>query len=84
MGADAAAGGGASFDPELGYFDYAALVDLRTRVEDFGLRLAAVENVHRHWNDKIKLGLPGRDEQIANWCKTLSNMGRAGKTTWAA
>jgi mannonate dehydratase len=53
------------------------LVKLKTRVEGFGLQLSAIENVHRHWNDKIKLGLPGRDEQIENWCTTLRNMGRA-------
>ena len=77
MGADDAVGGGASFDPDLGYFDYDTLVKLKTRVEGFGLKLSAIENVHRHWNDKIKLGLPGRDEQIENWCTTLRNMGRA-------
>ena len=78
MGADDAVGGGLTFDPELGYFDYPTLVHLKARVEGFGLRLAAIENVHRNWNDKIKLGLPGRDEQIDNWRKTLRNMGLAG------
>ena len=78
MGAEDAVGSAASFDPVRGYFDYETLVKLKERVEGFGLKLAAIENVHRHWNDKIKLGLPGRDEQIDNWCKSLRNMGKAG------
>ena len=67
--------------PELGdkgYYDFLDLVHLRKRVEDGGLQLAAIENVPRHWYDKVLLGLPGRDEQIENWCKTLRNMGKAG------
>ena len=78
MGAEDAVGSAVSFDPERGYFDYKTIVKLKARVESFGLKLAAIENVHRHWNDKIKLGLPGRDEQIDNWCTTLRNMGKAG------
>ena len=80
MGAEDAVGSAASFDPVRGYFDYETLVELKERVEGFGLKLAAIENVHRHWNDKIKLGLPGRDEQIDNWCKSLRNMGKAGSS----
>lgn len=61
-----------------GYYEFKDLVLLRQRVEDAGLRLAAIENVPRQWYYKVMLGLPGRDEQIENWCKTLRNMGRAG------
>ncbi|MHB0856979.1 MAG: mannonate dehydratase [Anaerolineae bacterium] len=64
--------------PGAGYYDFAALVRLRTRVEAAGLRLYAIENVpHTHY-DKVLEGKPGRDEQIANVCKTITNMGRAG------
>ena len=53
------------------------LVHLRTRCEDAGLRLAAIENVPVKFYDKAMLGLPGRDEQIEHMSTTIRNMGRA-------
>ena len=67
--------------PELsgdGYWEFCDLVNLRTRVEAAGLKLEAIENQPWHFYYKAMLGLPGRDEQIDNWCKTLRNMGAAG------
>ena len=75
---DAIGGYGIALPTDKGYYDYPDLVRLRKRFEDAGLTLAAIENVPPDWSHKIKLGLPGRDEQIENWCKTLTNMGRAG------
>src|SRR3990172_4757438 len=63
---------------ELGYYDFAPLLNLRTRVESYGLKLEAVQNLPWRWCYKWLLGLPGRDEQIENWRKTLRNMGAAG------
>ena len=60
------------------YFDFRELMLYRTRIEDAGLRWAVMESYPAEWSDKIKLGLPGRDEQIDNWCRTLRNMGSAG------
>jgi mannonate dehydratase len=54
------------------------LVRLRTRCEDAGLRLNAIENVPIKFYDKIMLGLPGRDEQIGHIATTIRNLGRAG------
>ena len=51
---------------------------MRQRIEDAGLRWAVLDGMPAEWKHKIKLGLPGRDEQIANWCRTLENMGAAG------
>ncbi len=59
-------------------WEYADLLALRTRCEEYGLRLEAVENVHLDFYDKVMLGLPGRDEQIEHYCATVRNMGRAG------
>jgi mannonate dehydratase len=59
-------------------WEYMDLLRLRTRVEDAGLRLNAIENVPIKFYDKIMLGLPGRDEQIENMQATIRNMGRAG------
>ena len=59
-------------------WEYEDLRALRERVESFGLTYEAIENVPQHFFDKVMLGLPGRDEQIAHYCATIRNMGRAG------
>lgn len=48
------------------------LVRLRTRFEDAGLRIAALENPHPVWTyDKVILGLPGRERQLENFKETI-------------
>ncbi len=59
-------------------WEFMDLLQLRTRVEDYGLRLEALENTPVSFYDKAMLGLPGRDEQIENYQETIRNMGRAG------
>jgi len=59
-------------------WEYADLLDLRTRCEQAGLRLNAIENVPIPFYVKAMLGLPGRDEQIENMQATIRNLGRAG------
>jgi len=49
---------------------------LRSKVEDAGLTLSVLEGIHIP--DRVKLGLPGRDEDIDNFCQSLRNMGAAG------
>lgn len=54
---------------------------LRAQVEKcagYGLTLESLENVPGHFYDKAMLGLPGRDEQIANYQTTIRNCGKAG------
>lgn len=70
--------GGSPYLPGESRWEYLDLVKLRTRVEDAGLRLNAIENVPIKFYDKIMLGKPGRDEQIENMQATIRNMGRAG------
>jgi mannonate dehydratase len=60
------------------YYDYTRLVQLRTRVENAGLRVAAIQNIPIAWYDKIVWGLPGREEQLDNYVKTVTNVGKAG------
>ncbi len=59
-------------------WEYEDLAALKKRGDDAGLRLMALENVPGSFYDKAMLGLPGRDDQIANMCTTIRNMGRAG------
>lgn len=54
------------------------LVKLRLTVEQWGLRLTALENVPTHFYDHIMLGGPRRDEQIENMVATVRNIARAG------
>ncbi len=70
--------GGSPHLPGESSWEYMDLLRLRTRCEDAGFRLNAIENVPIRFYDKIMLGLPGRDEQIENMQKTIRNMGRAG------
>lgn len=65
-------------DPALGYYEFEPLVNLRTRVESYGLKFVGIENLPWTWTYKYMLGLPGRDEQIANFQKTVRNLGAAG------
>ncbi len=59
-------------------WEFMDLLNLRTRVEDAGLELFALENTPNSFFDKAMLGLPGRDEQIENYVETIRNLGRAG------
>jgi mannonate dehydratase len=54
------------------------LRDLVERTKAHGLVLEAIENVPVHFYNAAMLGLPGRDGQIENYCKTLRAVGRAG------
>ncbi len=58
--------------------EYDALARLVQKAGEWGLRFEAVENVPLHFYDKVMLGLPGRDEQLAAYCDTIRNVGRAG------
>ena len=54
------------------------LVKLRLSVEQYGLKLTALENVPTSFYDHIMLNGPRRDEQIENMIYTVRNMARAG------
>ena len=59
--------------PPLRYPD---LLALRQRVEAAGLILSVIEGYQL--SDRITLGLPGRDDDIARVCESITNIGRAG------
>ncbi|MFH1084493.1 MAG: mannonate dehydratase, partial [Chloroflexota bacterium] len=64
--------------PERGYYEHESLVQLRTQVEAAGLQVAAIHDVLSEWNNKIRLGLPGREEQLDHYCRSVENIGWAG------
>lgn len=55
------------------------ILALKHKVEAQGLQCEIIESVPVH--EDIKLGLPSRERYINNYCKTLSNLGKAGFTT---
>ena len=57
-------------------WEFEPMLALRKRVEDAGLTLSVFEGIPVP--DRVKLGLPGRDEDIENYGKSVSNMGAAG------
>lgn len=61
-----------------GRWELSDLVKLRLAVEQWGLRLTAIENVPTNFYDHIMLGGPKRDEQIENMIATVRNIARAG------
>ncbi len=63
---------------EKGYWEYEDLRRIKERCDSYGIKLEALENVPTRFYDKAMLGLPGRDEQIENYQKTIRNMGKAG------
>ncbi len=78
IGADGVHGAPPPSQADRGYYDFNTLLQLRTKTESFGLKLFSIRLVPWAWTYKWMLGLPGRDEQIENYGRTIRNMGAAG------
>lgn len=63
-----------------GYWTVEELQALRDRCAQDGLAIDGLENVPVAHFWKVQRGLDGRDEQIENYIRTISNMGRVGLT----
>ncbi|MDE0104291.1 MAG: mannonate dehydratase [Bryobacterales bacterium] len=59
-------------------WEYEDLATLVSQAERADLRLIAIENVPRHFYDRIMLGQPGREKQLDNMIWTVRNIARAG------
>jgi len=57
-------------------WDFGDLVRMKRHVEDFGLRLDVFEDGPPI--EKMMLSLPGHEEQLEHFCKSLENLGAAG------
>ncbi len=77
IGASDYVGGPPDISRERGYYGFQELMIARNRVEDAGLKWT-VAGIPEEWTHRIKLGLPGRDEQVTSWCRTIENLGAAG------
>jgi len=63
---------------EDGYWSLAELRALRERCDADGLAIDGIENVPTAHFWKVQRGLPGRDEQIDNYCRTVRNLAAVG------
>ena len=52
------------------------LCGLKERAESFGLRLSVLEGYGPPPSNRIRMGLPGRDEDVEKYCDSIRNMGR--------
>jgi mannonate dehydratase len=81
---DVVGGFGGNWDKERGPnekpWSYKALERLKRAYQDGGFNLPVIES--RPPTDKAKLGLPGRDEQIADVCELIRNMGALKIPVW--
>ncbi len=78
IGADGVSGQPAAGSGDDGFYSVATLRKHKDLVESYGLEWMAVRMSPLEWTFKWMLGLPGGDEQIENYKKTLRNMAEVG------
>ena len=67
-----------TFEDQPGYWRYDDLARMVEKVDSYGIKLLSIENTPHEFYDKLLLGLPGREQQLENYCKCIENMGKAG------
>ena len=78
IGADGVNGSPTPTDRDNGFYSLETLEKAKSTVESNGLNFYSVRLLPWSWTFKWTLGLPGKDEQLENFNKTIANMGEAG------
>ena len=61
-------------------WDFLSLLHMKQSFADAGFTVSVIEDAPPM--DRIRLGLPGRDEEIEHVCELLANMGAVGIPIW--
>ncbi|MCD6518612.1 MAG: mannonate dehydratase [Anaerolineae bacterium] len=69
--------GGTGITEELPW-DFLSLLQIKSRVESFGLQIAAIENIPEHIWHQVRVGGPERDRQLEDVLEIIRNLGRVG------
>jgi len=78
IGADGVSGNPPPGADDDGFYTVETLRKYKELIESYGLQWAAVRMAPLKWTFKWMLGLPGGDEQIENYTKTIRNMAEVG------
>ena len=78
IGADGVSGAPEPGPGDDGFYSVETLRKHRELVESYGLEWAAVRMAPLEWTYRWMLGLPGAEEQIENFKKTIRNMADVG------
>lgn len=62
--------------PGTPVLDFTELLRVKEQIEAAGLRWSVIESLQIP--DRVKLGLPGRDEDIEHFCQSVRNIGAVG------
>ncbi len=64
-------------------WDYLSLLNVRSRLEAFGLKIAGIENIPEALWRQARVGGPQRDEQIENVLQIIRDLGKLGVPIFA-
>ena len=78
IGADGVSGNPPPSADDNGFYTVETLRKHKEIIESYGLKWAAVRMAPLKWTFKWMLGLPGAEEQIENYKKTIRNMSEVG------
>ena len=67
-------------EPGRPVWDFLSLLRMNQSFADAGLHVAVIESAPPM--ERVRLGLPGRDEEIEHICEMLTNMGAVGIPVW--
>ena len=69
--------GGTGITSQIGW-DFTSLLHIKSRVESYGLKVAAIENIPESIWHQVRVGGPERDKQLEDVLEIIRNLGRVG------